>query len=248
MFRGRGRFGREKSVTLVHNGPHLLHSMPELKAKVHKRVATRLAAMGVRILYNQRADLSGVTTAIDPRTLDEAKQGDSADSHTSHVHVDLATPITVPLSGGESVHGNVVVFCGGGRINNSAYGTSLSGAMDNHGRLRVDNTHAVQGHPTLFAIGDCCDSPEPKLAALAMEQAKFLVDNFTRMLKGKALKRRKFMAPGLVFIPIGPRDGVALFKGMVLGRRIVTAVKSKDLFVKRIRGEMFTSKEAKVVP
>ena len=60
--------------------------------------------------------------------------------------------------------------------------------VDKLGRLKVGKYLEVEGEPDIFAIGDCNDTPEIKLAKLAQDHSKFVVDNLKLKHEGKEMK------------------------------------------------------------
>ena len=60
--------------------------------------------------------------------------------------------------------------------------------MERNGAIKVDEYLRVEGEEDIYAIGDCCNSPNIKLAYAAAEQAKLLVSNIQARLSGKKQK------------------------------------------------------------
>ena len=46
----------------------------------------------------------------------------------------------------------------------------------------------MEGHDNVYAIGDICDTPDPRLAYVAGEQAKLLAQNLAKNANSKAMK------------------------------------------------------------
>ena len=61
--------------------------------------------------------------------------------------------------------------CTGLKVNSSAYQSKLSDKMEKNGSLKVDRYLQVEEIENLFAIGDCNNTPELKLAYIARLQA-----------------------------------------------------------------------------
>jgi NADH dehydrogenase FAD-containing subunit len=237
----------KKTITLVHGGSAVLNHVTNIKPKAQQRLTAKLAKLGVTVKLNTRVDLSSIPKQSSGA--EEAKGEGGDESKTASVPsmaVSLDKPIDVKLSDGTVVKANVVLLCGGGKVQNSAYAASLGDAVDERGRLKVGLDHRVVGHPKLFALGDCCDTDEPKLMYCAHLQAQHLVENFARLLKGKPLKKRKLLAHGTGFCTLGPKDGVAqLPNGMLLGSVAVPKLKGSDMAIGKVRSEYFTKAIAK---
>lgn len=60
--------------------------------------------------------------------------------------------------------------------------------MNRLGRLNVDQFLQVKDVPDVYAIGDCNDVPEIKLAYGAETQGKYVADNLKLKHEGKAMK------------------------------------------------------------
>lgn len=60
--------------------------------------------------------------------------------------------------------------------------------MNQLGRLNVDEFLQVKDVPDVYAIGDCNDVPEIKLAYGAETQGKYVADNLKLKHEGKAMK------------------------------------------------------------
>ena len=60
--------------------------------------------------------------------------------------------------------------------------------MERNGAIKVDEYLRVEGEEDIYAIGDCCNSPNIKLAYAAAEQAKLLISNIQARLSGKKQK------------------------------------------------------------
>ncbi len=58
--------------------------------------------------------------------------------------------------------------------------------MEENGQLRVDQFLRVDGCEDIYAIGDCCNTKDFKLAYAAGEQAKRVVSNLVQRANGKA--------------------------------------------------------------
>ena len=66
--------------------------------------------------------------------------------------------------------------CTGLKVNSVGYQSKLSDKMEKNGSLKVDRFLRVEEIDNLFAIGDCNNTPELKLAYLARLQAGKIVN------------------------------------------------------------------------
>ncbi len=60
-------------------------------------------------------------------------------------------------------------------------------AVGDHGRLNVDEFFQVKGYNDIFAVGDCTDVADPKLAYAAEFQAKHVFKNLKNLLTSRAI-------------------------------------------------------------
>jgi len=87
------------------------------------------------------------------------------------------------------------------------------------GKIEVDATMAVSGHPGLWAVGDSAAIPDvvaggfcPPTAQHALRQGKRLAENIAAVLKGREAKPFKFKTLG-VLAGLGRRTAVAEILG-----------------------------------
>ncbi|KAH0623536.1 hypothetical protein JD844_006384 [Phrynosoma platyrhinos] len=127
---------------------------------------------------------------------------------------------------------DMVILCTGIKVNSSAYNSSFSDKLASNGALKVNEHLQVKGYDNIYAIGDCADVDEPKMAYHAGLHADVAVTNIINSLTQKPLK---IYTPGsLTFlISLGRNDGVGQINGCYIGHFLVTVAKSKDLFVSK---------------
>ncbi|XP_008104845.1 ferroptosis suppressor protein 1 isoform X2 [Anolis carolinensis] len=108
----------------------------------------------------------------------------------------------------------------------------LVNKLASNGALKVNDHLQVEGYDNIYAIGDCADVKEPKMAYHAGLHADVAVTNIINSLTQKPLK---IYTPGsLTFlISMGSNDGVGQISGIYIGHFLVTVAKSKDLFVSK---------------
>ncbi|NXI43237.1 AIFM2 factor, partial [Galbula dea] len=133
---------------------------------------------------------------------------------------------------GTEVVADMVVLCTGIKVNSSAYASAFGDKMARNGALKVNKHLQLEGYENIYAIGDCADLKEPKMAYHAGLHANVAVTNIINSLKHKPLKTYE---PGsLTFLlSMGRNDGVGQLNGYYVGRLLVTIAKSRDLFVSK---------------
>ena len=97
---------------------------------------------------------------------------------------------------------------------------SVPGHRDSIGRLVVDETLAVPGHPGIWAVGDCAAVPDirtggtcPPTSQYAIRQARHAAANILATIGGKALRPFSHRNLG-VFVPLGRFSGAADILGL----------------------------------
>lgn len=63
--------------------------------------------------------------------------------------------------------------------------------FDENGRLKVNEYLQIEGYENIFAIGDCTNTPEHKMAAHASTHAALIVTNLQKQLKNQPLQPYK---------------------------------------------------------
>lgn len=79
----------------------------------------------------------------------------------------ITGPVTLTTDQGTSVPADLVFRCTGLKVNSVAYQSKLSDKMEKNGSLKVDRFLQVEEIENVFAIGDCNNTPELKLAYTA---------------------------------------------------------------------------------
>lgn len=73
-------------------------------------------------------------------------------------------------------------------LTKTLFGTTL---FDESNLLKVNDFLQVEGFDNVFAIGDCVNTPEPKMAVHAENHAKLVSANLMRQLKDQNLQPYK---------------------------------------------------------
>ncbi|XP_005996180.1 apoptosis-inducing factor 2 isoform X3 [Latimeria chalumnae] len=195
----------QKEVTLIHSKVALADV--ELLPSVRQTVKEILLRKGVKLLLSQRA--SNLTQL----KLNEVQQEMS-------VETDKGTTVTADL----------VICCTGIKVNSSAYSNALKLKLADNGALRVNEHLQVEGSENIYAIGDCADVKEPKMAYHAELHAKVAVKNIVNSLTQKPLAAYE---PGrlTMLLSMGRNDGVGQISNCYVGRILVVMAKSRGLLV-----------------
>lgn len=96
------------------------------------------------------------------------------------------------ISQGQTFVCDMVFKCTGMTPNTSLTKTLFgSTTFDESNLLKVNNFLQVEGVDDIYAIGDCVNTPEPKMAVHAENHAKLLAANFMRQLKDQTMQPYK---------------------------------------------------------
>ncbi|XP_075902126.1 ferroptosis suppressor protein 1 [Nelusetta ayraudi] len=220
---GGGTTGVEMAAELKTAHPHkkvvLIHSRTELAdpgmlPSVRQEAKEVLLEKGVELLLGQKV------------------------SNLSELQLNVAQKNTVvTLEGGDHVTIDLIICCTGLRVNSVAYASSLSGSMTSSGALKVNDHMQVDGFTNIFAVGDCADVNEPKMAYHAALHADVAVTNIANSVSGKELKSYRTGAVTML-LALGHDEGVGQFNGMRLPRCLVAWGKSRSLLLWKSWWEM----------
>lgn len=202
----------DKEVTIVHSHEDLADA--EMQPRVRNAIKDILLNKGVHLLLGQKV------SNLNQIALNKTQEN-----------------ITVVTDKGQEVTVDLVICCTGIKVNSDAYRAAFQDKVAADGALKVNDYLQVEGFTHIYAIGDCANVREPKMAYHAGLHAKIAVDNIVKSLTGRTLKAYKTGALTMV-VSLGRNDGVAQISGWYLGRCLATYAKSGDLFVGKSWKEM----------
>ncbi|XP_062989089.1 ferroptosis suppressor protein 1 [Elgaria multicarinata webbii] len=196
-----------KEVTLIHSKIALADV--ELLPRVRQELKETLLQEGVHLLLGQKV----------------------ANLHMLTLHR-FKENMTVKTDKGTEIVTDMVILCTGIKVNSSAYSSAFSDKLASNGALKVNEHLQVEGYDNVYAIGDCADVKEPKMAYHAGLHAEVAATNIINSLAQKPLK--SYTPGSLTFlISLGRNDGVGQINDYYVGHILVTLVKSKDLFLSK---------------
>ncbi|XP_041802891.1 apoptosis-inducing factor 2 isoform X2 [Chelmon rostratus] len=202
----------DKKVVLIHSRIGLAD--PELLPSVRQQAKQVLLDKGVELLLGQKV------------------------SNLSELRLNVTNKNTVVTTDrGDTLTTDLIINCTGLRVNSAAYTSSFSGCMADNGALKVNDHLQVEGFSNVFAVGDCANVNEPKMAYHAGLHAAVAVSNIANSLSGKELTSYH-TGNVTMLLAMGRDDGVGQFNGLKLPRCLVTLAKSRDLLLWKSWREM----------
>ena len=95
----------------------------------------------------------------------------------------------------------------------------------------------------IFALGDCCDIKEEKMALKVEKHAAVIAHNFEQIINNKTkLKEYIPSSRKLMIASIGRNNGIFQLGSFTFKGCVPTIIKSKDLFVPKYRKTLGYSK------
>ena len=131
--------------------------------------------------------------------------------------VDAVTDRSVKIAGGEEIPCGLVIWTAGVRASEVGRQTGLG--LVRQGRIRVEPTLQVPGHPVVFVIGDLAGAQEgaallPMLIPVAMQAGKHVAASIGRMARGTGgATKYVYKDPGIM-ATIGRNSAVAQIRGL----------------------------------
>jgi NADH dehydrogenase len=128
---------------------------------------------------------------------------------------------TATLSTGEVVPTRFVCWTAG--VKPPAMMRQMGLPLDDHGRIRAEDTTRVPGHANVWAIGDAAavpdpankGKPSPPTAQHVIRQGRVVADNVAATLSGGKLRKFRYRTLG-VFVDMGQHKAVATMLGIRL--------------------------------
>ncbi|CAA3010828.1 apoptosis-inducing factor homolog B [Olea europaea subsp. europaea] len=200
----------DKRVVLVHDGSRLLEF---IGPKAADKTLEWLKSKNVEVKLRQSVELNN-------------------SSRGSKTYV---------TSSGEVIKADCLFMCTGKPLASAWLKESfLNNSIDDFGRLKVDENLRVKGYKNIFAIGDITDVKEIKQGYLAQKHALIAAKNLKLLMaRGKESKMAGHKPRSIkVFVSLGRHDAVAQFPLTTISGLVPGLIKSKDLFVGKVRKQL----------
>ncbi|KAL3850261.1 hypothetical protein ACJIZ3_012143 [Penstemon smallii] len=200
----------DKKVTLVHQGSRLLEF---IGPKAGNKTLEWLKSKRVEVKLEQSIDLDK-----------------SSEARKTYV-----------TKSGERIKADCLFLCTGKPPGSEwLEETFLKNNIDGFGRLKVDEYMRVKGYKNIFAIGDITDVKENKQGYLAQKHALIAAKNLKLMMSGGKENKMAIYKPSSVkvLVSLGRHDAVAQYRLTTLIGLVPGLIKSKDLFVGKLRKQL----------
>jgi len=198
----------DKKVTLIHGGNSLL-KYPGVSENFLNILMEKMKSWKINVLLNTK-----VTNIAD---------------------ISAGSPATVETDNGSSIDSDVTLVATGLKINSDAYKDTIPEQVEANGALKVNEHLQVEGQPDIYAIGDCNNVAENKLAIAAQKQAKLVYHNLSVSFSGDG-KLEAYKAntlPLAMVLALGKCIGMAqLMSGTILPEFLANKMKAPDVMTK----------------
>jgi len=132
--------------------------------------------------------------------------------------------------GEEKIEADLVISCIGLPPNKASVKSLVpSDQIDDNGRIKVNEFLQVSGHTNIFAVGDCCNTEEHKMAAFAGAHGETVAKNIVQDLMGGAASPYKRPFVGML-VPFGKSAGAGMFNGFHIPSFVGSRLKYAGLF------------------
>ncbi|KAF4043303.1 Pyridine nucleotide-disulfide oxidoreductase [Phytophthora infestans] len=204
-----------KTVTILDANTKLI-SGSNLRDKFYVKLNASLAELGVEVILGERLTEKLTGNGFEKRTLRTTK--------------------------GTAIESDIQLLCGGFHPVAELVQDMDPQLVTERGAVKVNEQLQLEGvrYSNMFALGDVCNHPSPKMAFIAGEQGKFLAGELIAVIRNKQLSFTKPFpgaATEAMISPLGPNGGVTqlpLFGGIVMGNWVTKTIKSKDYFAGQI--------------
>jgi len=217
----RSREARQALLTLAvagagPTGVEMAGALSELVRVVRRRDYPRMDPAGFRVLLVEMARcvlpgfperLSRAAAQILERKGVELRLGTSVEGFDGQM---------LRLAGGEGIPCKTLIWAAG--VRGTGLVQELGVRISRQGRLLVEQTLQIPGHPEAYAIGDAAHfessgHPLPMMAPVAIQMGELAAANIARQLRGDRPLSFRYRDPGLL-ATIGKNAAVASIHGL----------------------------------
>ena len=185
---------------------------PTLPAKLGRKLEKQLNELGVKIHFNTMVE--------------------------NLKHADQAYTGQLSLPDGTKIEADLIFPAIGARTIPDFIQTLEGAELDNLGRVKVDSWLRPAGMSNVHIVGDAVSAGDPMTIVGLTRQVNWLSKALKAQSGGKSMESLKPYKPwkkAPILVPLGKEKGASLLPGMVVGPRLTSKIKGKDLFISRYR-------------
>jgi NADH dehydrogenase FAD-containing subunit len=225
------KFKKSTKVLVVGGGPVGIETAGE--------IATDFPQVRVTLLSNRDKLIPYMPQAFSDKTLGVLREknvevifNDSIDLN----NVENFKSNTLSTKKGKKVEFDAYFICYGGKPYTDFLKESYPNWLDENGRITVNKHLQVSDCLNIFAMGDCCNTKEFKLAYLAGMHGEVVADNIDLLLNHKT-KLKEYSVPSktIMIMSIGRDNGVFQLACMSFTGFLPKQIKSKSLFISKYK-------------
>lgn len=153
-------------------------------------------------------------------------------------HTDQAYSGVLALPDGSAIDADLIFPAIGARTTPDFIQTLEGVELDSLGRVKVDAWLRPAGRQNVHIVGDAVSAGDPMTIVGLSRQVKWLSKALKAEMGGKSMEALKPYNPwkkAPILVPLGPDKGASLLPGMVVGPRLTSKIKGKDLFISQYR-------------
>ena len=143
---------------------------------------------------------------------------------------------SLPTKKGKNIDFDAYFICYGGKPYTEFIKESYPSWLDDNGRIIVNKHLQVTECLNIFAMGDCCNTKEFKLAFLAGRHAEVVAKNI-ELLSNNKTKLDEYSVPSkiIMIMSIGRDNGVLQLACMSFSGFLPKQIKAKSLFISKYK-------------
>lgn len=147
---------------------------------------------------------------------------------------------------GNEIEFDAYFICYGSKPCTNIISSSFPNWLNETGEIKVNKHFQVLDNVNIFAIGDCCDTKELKLAFNAGFHASVAANNVARLLNGDVRLKEYFVSKRkMMFMSAGRDNGIFQLGFLTVKGFLPTLIKSKTLLIPQFRAIMGYSEQSK---
>lgn len=208
------------TIAVVGGGPtgvELVGALAELRRHVLPRDYPELDVRSARIILLEATGrlLPGMPAALQRKAQQKLREMEV--EVRLNARVAFADEGSVTLDDGERIGASVVVWVAG--VQAPPLAAAIAAPRGHAGRVAVEETLQLPGHPAVYVIGDMAHvggpdaRPHPMMAPVAIQQGELVARNIRRQITGETLERFRYKDRGAM-ATIGRQAAVAHVMGL----------------------------------